>query len=103
MLLQHGESVEDLGRKFGGQEFEPKGWAEAEGMHFVKSIPDYVMKFLASEECRTGVERVMKRGEEGKGGLGIGCIGEEKRKIEGCRTLPVAAVAADEGKGRRKK
>jgi hypothetical protein len=39
------------------------------------------------------------RTEDGRGGLGIGCIGEEKRKIEGCRTLP---VAADEGKGRKK-
>jgi hypothetical protein len=85
MLLQHGESVEDLGRKFGGQEFEPKGWAEAEGMHFVKSIPDYVMKFLGSEECRTGVERVMKSREQGAGG------------IDCCRPLPVAPVAAELG------
>ena len=45
-------------------------------------------------ECAEEVEECAEEVEE--------CV-KMVEGIEGCRTLPVAAVAADEGKGRRKK
>ena len=46
MLLQHGETVEDLVRKFGFAEFEPKGRTECREIGFARSVPDYVMRWI---------------------------------------------------------
>jgi hypothetical protein len=54
MLLQHGETVESLARKFAGQEFEPKGITdrtdETGKRVFARSVVDYVMRWLESIE-----------------------------------------------------
>ncbi len=50
MLLQHGETVGTLKRKFGGMEFEPRGMTEGkdtEGRTIIaRSVVDYVMRWL---------------------------------------------------------
>jgi ribonucleoside-diphosphate reductase alpha chain len=49
MLLQHGETVESLARKFAHVEFEPKGMTESTEVRFARSVPDYVMRWLAGQ------------------------------------------------------
>jgi ribonucleoside-diphosphate reductase alpha chain len=46
MLLQHGETLDDLVRKFGYGEFEPKGMTESEEVRYAKSVPDYVIRWM---------------------------------------------------------
>lgn len=46
MLLQHGETVDELVTKFAFAEFEPKGRTECREIGFARSVPDYVMRWL---------------------------------------------------------
>jgi ribonucleoside-diphosphate reductase alpha chain len=55
MLLQHGETIDDLVRKFGYGEFEPKGMTESAEVRYAKSVPDYVIRWMkAMGEAATG-------------------------------------------------
>ena len=55
MLLQHGEPIDDLVRKFGYGEFEPKGMTESAEVRYAKSVPDYVIRWMKGMgEAATG-------------------------------------------------
>ncbi|MDD8011878.1 MAG: hypothetical protein PHX05_00170 [Acidobacteriota bacterium] len=46
IALQRGESLESLVKKFGYQEFEPKGITEDQEIPFARSVVDYVMRWM---------------------------------------------------------
>jgi len=46
-LLQMGVTVAELEKKFGYQEFEPKGRSEEPGIGFARSIVDYAARWMA--------------------------------------------------------
>lgn len=57
MLLQHGVSLEELGRKFAFQQFEPSGRTECREIGLARSIVDYVMRWMLMEEKKRKGER----------------------------------------------
>jgi ribonucleoside-diphosphate reductase alpha chain len=66
MLLQHGETIDDLERKFGYGEFEPKGMTDSAEVRYAKSVPDYVIRWMkAMGEAAAGA---------GAGGAATGAV-----------------------------
>lgn len=77
MLLQHGETIDDLVRKFGYGEFEPKGMTESAEVRYAKSVPDYVIRWMkgmgeaatGGEEAATGAVAATEPGTEPTKGM----------------------------------
>ena len=51
IALQYGVPLETLVRKFSYMRFEPEGITQNPEIPFAKSMPDYIMRFLASRFC----------------------------------------------------
>lgn len=61
MLLQHGEPTESIIRKFAYSEFEPKGMSEHREIKYAKSIVDYVMRWITTEDFAHKKQAIMEK------------------------------------------
>jgi len=57
IALQYGVPLETLVEKFAYMRFEPEGITGNAEIPFAKSLPDYIMRWLASRFCDTDVQR----------------------------------------------
>jgi ribonucleoside-diphosphate reductase alpha chain len=65
MLLQHGESLEDLAGKFAGQEWEPKGPCEGlAGQRWARSPVDLAVRWAMERVGRMEEGVKFERGKE---------------------------------------
>lgn len=53
MLLQHGETLENLVSKFGRRRFDPQGMTENPEIPFASSVVDYVVRWMEKEFGKT--------------------------------------------------
>ncbi len=56
IALQYGVPLETLVRKFSYMRFEPEGITQNPEIPFAKSMPDYIMRWLASRFCDSDVQ-----------------------------------------------
>jgi ribonucleoside-diphosphate reductase alpha chain len=119
--LQYGVPLEDFVRKFSYMRFEPEGITGNTEIPFAKSLPDYIMRWVASrfiedtetlEELGIMTKEVRAKQEEETSQLGLGIPtdtagpanggnghsqpgngnGAEKAKASGGETVPAAAA-----------
>ena len=92
--LQYGVPLEDFVRKFSYMRFEPEGITGNPEIPFAKSMPDYIMRWLASRfiddtetledlGILTQEVRAKREAETTQLGLGISTSGEEAPSGEG--------------------
>jgi ribonucleoside-diphosphate reductase alpha chain len=113
--LQYGVPLDVFVRKFSYMRFEPEGMTQNPEIPFAKSMPDYIMRWLASrfiddiDELEdlgilTQEVRAKKDAETSQLGLGIstdtagpanGGNGAEKAKATGGEAVPAAAAFTD--------
>ncbi|MGH2802611.1 MAG: vitamin B12-dependent ribonucleotide reductase, partial [Thermoleophilaceae bacterium] len=122
--LQYGVPIETLVRKFAYVRFEPEGYTGNPEIPFAKSMPDYIMRWLASRYCdadlheelgiltpevraRKASQEALMRGdtagpeepsaeEEGGGGNGHANGGNGGPKAGGGEPKPAASALTDE-------
>jgi ribonucleoside-diphosphate reductase alpha chain len=117
--LQYGVPLEDFVRKFSYMRFEPEGITGNPEIPFAKSLPDYIMRWVASrfiedtetlEELGIMTKEVRAKQEEETSQLGLGIAtdtagpanggnghsqpanGAEKAKASGGESVPAAAA-----------
>ncbi|HEY8808734.1 MAG TPA: vitamin B12-dependent ribonucleotide reductase [Solirubrobacterales bacterium] len=117
--LQYGVPLEDFVRKFSYMRFEPEGITGNPEIPFAKSLPDYIMRWVASrfiedtdtlEELGIMTKEVRAKQETAQLGLGIATDtagpanggnghskpgngnGAEKAKVSGGEAIPAAAA-----------
>ncbi len=56
LALQYGVPLDTLVRKFSYMRFEPEGITQNPEIPFAKSMPDYIMRWLASRFCDTDLQ-----------------------------------------------
>ena len=57
MLFQSGWSVEDLAKKFAHMRFKPDGMTGNKSVPIAKSIPDYLFRWLQSDEFKQAAKK----------------------------------------------
>jgi ribonucleoside-diphosphate reductase alpha chain len=117
--LQYGVPLEDFVRKFSYMRFEPEGITGNPEIPFAKSLPDYIMRWVASrfiddtetlEELGIMTQAVRSKQEAETSQLGLGIAtdtagptnggnghgkGAEKAKATGGEAVPAAAALTD--------
>ena len=111
--LQYGVPLDVFVRKFSYMRFEPEGMTQNPEIPFAKSMPDYIMRWLASRFIEdidaledlgilTQEVRAKKDAETSQLGLGIETggtagpsNGAEKAKATGGEAVPAAAAFTD--------
>jgi len=122
--LQYGVPLETLVRKFAYVRFEPEGYTGNPEIPFAKSMPDYIMRWLASRYCdadlheevgilssevraRKAAQEALMRGDTAgpaqeaeetpaKGGNGHAKPGAKQRGAAAAEPKPAAAALTDE-------
>ena len=102
IALQYGVPLETLVRKFAYMRFEPEGITTNPEIPFAKSMPDYIMRWLASRFLDADVQEELgiltARGPRAEGGAGrrdVGRVGDTGRPGGDARRPATAAPTAD--------
>ena len=81
IALQYGVPLETLVQKFAYMRFEPEGITQNPEIPFAKSMPDYIMRWLASRFLDAEIQEELghpdRRGagqEDGRGGRAVGLV-----------------------------
>jgi ribonucleoside-diphosphate reductase alpha chain len=103
IALQYGVPLETLVRKFAYMRFEPEGITTNPEIPFAKSMPDYIMRWLASRFLDTDTQedlgiltpevRARKMGYDASVGAEGGTAGPSNRGNGGATATPPAPVA----------
>ena len=90
--LQYGVPLEDFVRKFSYMRFEPEGMTQNPEIPFAKSMPDYIMRWLASrfiddvdtlEELGIMTQQVRSKKEAETSQLGLGISTDTAGPVNG--------------------
>ena len=110
--LQYGVPLEDFVRKFSYMRFEPEGITGNPEIPFAKSLPDYIMRWLASrfiedtetlEELGIMTQEVRDKKDAETSQLGLGIADRHRRPGQRRQRPRATATAADAGpRGRRR-
>ena len=108
--LQYGVPLEDFVRKFSYMRFEPEGITGNPEIPFAKSLPDYIMRWLASrfiEDTDTleelGIMTQEVRSEEGRRDLAAGARDRDRHRRPGQRGTATAKPGNGNGGGEKAK
>ena len=106
IALQYGVPLETLVRKFAYMRFEPEGITTNPEIPFAKSMPDYIMRWLASRFLDADVHedlgiltpevRARRTGEDTTAGAPGGTSGPSRPGNGNGHTTPPAATQADQ-------
>ena len=90
--LQYGVPLETLVRKFSYMRFEPEGMTSNPEIPFAKSMPDYIMRWLASRFLDTDLQEELgiltQRGPRSDGRAGRGELALRRHGRAGQRLTP---------------
>ena len=93
--LQYGVPLETLVRKFAYVRFEPEGYTGNPEIPFAKSMPDYIMRWLASRYCDADLQEELGHPDaRGAGAEGV-AGGADARAIRRARSR-IGRVASEE-------
>ena len=87
IALQYGVPLETLVRKFSYMRFEPEGMTSNPEIPFAKSMPDYIMRWLASRFLDADLQEELgiltQRGPRPDGGAGRGQLAPRRHRRAG--------------------
>ncbi len=94
IALQYGVPLETLVQKFSYMRFEPEGITQNPEIPFAKSMPDYIMRWLASRFLDADTQEELghphARGPRAQGGRGRRVVGDADTAPPGTAATPAA-------------
>jgi ribonucleoside-diphosphate reductase alpha chain len=101
IALQYGVPLETLVEKFSYMRFEPEGITQNAEIPFAKSMPDYIMRWLASRFCdvdmqeelgiMTAAVRARKNAQDAASSIGSDTAGPARPAAPAARVEPTSA------------
>ena len=109
IALQYGVPLETLVQKFAYMRFEPEGITQNPEIPFAKSMPDYIMRWLASRFLDADIQEELgiltpevRAQEGGRGGGDVVSLGHRRPAPAPRATPPTAARPAERAASRRR-